>query len=81
MGLLDRIFGGKKATVTEAVVAPPCTHLVLVPKWDAAADIGSEDKATSFDCEACGDRFSPAEARSLRETEAQRVRDSLDGSP
>ena len=66
MGLLDRIFGGKQASVVPAIEAPPCPHSVLLPRWDSAADIGSEDRASSFSCEACSESFTPQETREIR---------------
>ena len=76
MGLLDRILGRKKATEEVAVEAPPCQHTVLVPRWDAAGDIGIEDRASSYTCESCGETFTPAETRELREAMAERVRET-----
>ena len=73
MGILDGFFGRKKATVEEAVEAPPCPHVVLVPQWDAAADIGVEDRATHYVCSTCNDRFTPDEARELRATTSERL--------
>ena len=68
MGVLDKIFGGKKEKGIEAMEAPPCPHAVLMPRWDSAADMGFEDRATSFTCEACHMVFTPEEAQLLRET-------------
>jgi hypothetical protein len=83
MGILDKLFGGGKkqqqqqqAAVT--VEAPPCPHAVLVPRWDSVEDMGKEDKATRYMCEACHQMFSPAEARELREGIAQRMQESLE---
>ena len=40
-----------------------CTHGgVLLARWDDIDDMGHEDRATSFLCEACGAVFTPAEA-------------------
>jgi len=66
MGILDKLFGDKKAA--EEVEAPPCPHAVLMPHWDSAADMGHEERATSFVCEACHASFTPEEAQLLRET-------------
>ena len=78
MGLLDGLFGRKKAAVEEAVepVEAPaiCPHLVVVPQWDAAADIGVEDRATHYLCSTCNGRFTVEEARELRVTTAERLR-------
>ena len=73
MGLLDKIFGGKKqATVVET---PPieCPHSVLVARWDSVQDMGIEEKATRYMCEACKETFDPAEANRLRDTLAERI--------
>jgi hypothetical protein len=76
MGLLSKLMGRPEMAEPEAEPAPAnCTHLVLVPRWDSVDDIGHEDRATSFRCEACGSEFSPAEARSLQSSEGERLRD------
>ena len=54
--------------------ATECPHYVLVPHWDAVADMGKDDRATSFRCEACAREFSREEGLALRATEAERVR-------
>lgn len=79
MRLLDRLRGHASETqVPETPAqAPVCTHVTLIPHWDAASDIGDHSKASSWSCDACGATFSPAEARSLRATEAQRLKDTL----
>lgn len=51
-----------------------CEHVTLIPRWDSAADIGHDDRATSFNCEACGAQFTPEQAQGLRATEAARLR-------
>ena len=52
---------------------PVCPHTALVPSYNSVADMGHEDRATGFRCEACGSTFTPAEAHALRSTEAARV--------
>jgi hypothetical protein len=48
----------------EATPAPAgCPHTVLLPRWDDVADMGHEDRATSFVCEGCGEEFTPREVR------------------
>jgi hypothetical protein len=37
-----------------------------VARWDAAADIGIEAKATKYICDACHQEFTPAEAAEVR---------------
>jgi hypothetical protein len=74
MGLFDKLFGGSKDKGAVATIeAPPCPHTVLVPRWDAAEDIGREDRASFFICEGCHESFTPEEARKLRESMAERL--------
>lgn len=54
-----------------------CPHTALVPRWDAAGDIGRLDRASAFHCEACGRHFSPREADALRASEARRLRSTI----
>ena len=56
---------------------PPCPHTTLVPRWDSVADMGKEDKVTSYTCEGCAQSFTGAEGRALRQTEAERVQREL----
>ena len=51
-----------------------CAHVTLIPRWDSAADIGHEDRATKFACEGCAATFTPDEATRLRATETARLR-------
>ena len=48
MGVLDKLFGRSKVRKNEEAVVPQvaCPHVALAPRWDSAADIGHEDKAT-----------------------------------
>lgn len=52
----------------------PCPHVERAPQWDDANDMGREDLASSFTCTSCGAVFTPDEERTLRATEAARVR-------
>lgn len=54
--------------------APVCEHVVLVPMWDRAGDIGHEADVSRYRCEACRAMFNPREALHLRATEAARVK-------
>jgi hypothetical protein len=72
MGLLDKIFGGKKTAVIETTPAE-CPHSVLVPRWDSVQDMGIAEKATRYMCEACKEVFDPAEATRLRDTLVERI--------
>ncbi|MEX2228012.1 MAG: hypothetical protein WEB13_00090 [Dehalococcoidia bacterium] len=73
MSWLDRLRGKKKAAEAPAHTAAQCPHVTLVPRWDAAGDMGHEDRATSYRCDACLSTFTPEEARELRRTEAERI--------
>jgi hypothetical protein len=73
MGIFD-IFSGKKKTAV-VVEKPPCPHAALVARWDAAADIGVEAKATKYICDACQKEFTPEEAAEVR----QGIKDRLVG--
>ncbi len=80
MGLLDRLLGRQKAAPTapsEAAQAVPCPHVALVPQWDAIDDIGKEARASRFVCPTCSQRFTPDEATALRESEAERLKQTL----
>ena len=74
MGLFDK-FSSKNndSSSKDAVETPPCPHVVLLPRWDSADDIGHEDRASNFLCESCGSTFSPVEVQALRATEAERL--------
>lgn len=74
--LLDR--GGDKAP--EAAVAedvPVCEHVALVARWESAEDIGKDERASGYKCEACGAEFTPTEAQRLRATEAARIKQRI----
>jgi hypothetical protein len=86
MGLFDKLFGHGQSkdermieeaplTLTEKL---PCPHGVLSPRWDSVDDMGNEEKVTRYVCEACGEAFSPEEARLLRSTEPERVQQMME---
>ena len=75
MNLLKKKHHDDKPTVEEPPT--PCAHVTLIPRWDSAADIGHEDRATKFNCEACGATFTPDQAERLRSTETARVRSRM----
>jgi transposase-like protein len=80
MGFLDKVFNKEKKE--EAVVeTPPCPHSVLVPRWDSIDDMGKEEKATHFVCEACQETFSPEDASRLRASEAARLSEITSEAP
>jgi len=70
--------GKAAATMTKAPAeAASCLHSALAPRWDRAQDIGRDDLASSFRCDACQTTFTREEAEALREREAQRLRELL----
>ena len=80
---LRSLFGRRKE---EPVAEAPedttisCPHTALIPRWDNPEDMGKEDRASRFYCEACGQTFSPEETQALRATEAERLKHDL-GAP
>lgn len=75
MGFLKKLFGGgKKETSEESPSSAECPHTALVPRWDAAEDMGKTDKITHYICEGCGSRFSREEGEQLIADEEQRIR-------
>ncbi len=74
MGLFDKLFGGKSKPAT-AVAEPAvtCPHAVLVPRWDNVHDMGHEDKATRYMCEACREMFTPEQAKELNQSIRERM--------
>lgn len=74
MGIFDKLFGGKeKESATATMEKPPCPHGVMVPRWDNIDDIGHDDKVAYFVCESCEEKFSPEEAKTLRDTAVERL--------
>lgn len=64
MGLLNKLFHktDDAPSATDDVV---CYHKMLTARWDSTDDIGKEERATSFQCESCGESFSGDEGRRL----------------
>jgi hypothetical protein len=54
-----------------------CLHTALVPKWGMPSDMGDEGKASAWVCSVCGGTFTPDEARELRASESERVKQVL----
>ena len=79
MGLFDKLFGGGKSKPATAVAEPSvtCPHAVLVPRWDNVQDMGHEDKATRYMCEACREMFTPEQAKELSQTIRERMAVSM----
>lgn len=78
MGFLSKLKGRKNEPEIATKEQQPCLHVALAPQWDSAAEMGIERKASAWICGACGEKFSPAEAQTLRETEATRLKSALD---
>jgi len=76
---LDAQRQGRAAAPADAV--PPCPHTTLTPRWDSVADMGNEEKVTSYTCQGCNQSFSAADGRALLATEAERLRRHLDTEP
>ena len=83
---LRNLFRRNDAPAAGAPVAEPaeepetvieCQHTVLRAHWEDAANLGNEDLASSWICEACGVWFSPEKAAALRATEADRLKQEL----
>ncbi|HTE84259.1 MAG TPA: hypothetical protein VK821_05975 [Dehalococcoidia bacterium] len=75
MGFLDKLL---HRTPTATLAPPPeaaaCLHGALVPRWDNVADMGKEEKATSYRCDSCGKDFTPEEAHGVWSSAADRLR-------
>ena len=69
----DETTEAPKVTTNMQAEAPECAHGVLTPRWDSVADMGKEDRATAFVCEACHKSFTPEEAQALKATMAERL--------
>lgn len=78
MGIFDKFFGGKTKVAapakSSAELQAECPHIALMGRWDAAGDMGKDDKVTAFICDACHTTFSPEEGRRLRVTTADRLK-------
>jgi hypothetical protein len=78
MGLLDKLFKREAAAPRRGLQTGPsgadCAHLAVAPRWDNAADIGHEDRATSFVCDSCHNSFSGSEIEAVRSAAAARLR-------
>jgi len=78
MSWLKKLRGSREgATPTALEEAPTCPHATLIPRWETADEIGKEELASGFRCDACGEEFTPDQAAFLRATEAARIRQNL----
>jgi hypothetical protein len=71
------LFGRKRSQHTLTVEKPACLHMALTARWDSVADMGNDDRATAFVCASCGAQFTPAEASTIRASQADQLRKDL----
>ena len=50
----------------EASGGQTCHHRTLTARWDSVQDMGNEERASAYECSACGSRFTPGEAEGLK---------------
>jgi hypothetical protein len=78
MSFLNGMFGKKQDDARGGAGTMParddCPHLALTPRWDSADDIGHEDRASGFVCDACHQTLTLAEAEQSRRSAADRLR-------
>jgi hypothetical protein len=64
MGWLDRLRGRSSSRIQKPTAVPAekaaCAHVTLLGRWDSTADMGNEDKASSWVCDVCGAAFERA---------------------
>lgn len=63
MAWLKSIFRRESSGAAEREVT--CTHVNLTPRWDDVADVGHADKASGYNCIACSERFTIAQAEAM----------------
>ena len=71
MSMLSRLFNRDHE---DGVTTQECPHVALVPRWDRVEDMGHEDLATSFVCEACHRTLTPDQARTVSAEMSNRLR-------
>ena len=67
----------REAVTTATAAAAPCPHTTLTPRWESVADMGKEEKVTSYTCQGCEQSFTAAEGQALKRHEAERVQATL----
>ncbi len=77
MSWLDRLSRRQPTPDAALPSEARCPHTKLLPQWDDPADLGRNDKASSFRCDACGQVLTPAEAEAVRASEGKRLRETL----
>lgn len=60
-----RLFGKRSEPAEDS--AATCVHGVLIASWDRLEDMGNDERASHYRCEACSHVFAPAEARLITE--------------
>ncbi len=75
--------GEEQSSSAQVAEAAPetCECVLLVPHWDDPANMGVEEKASSYRCNTCGESFTREEEEVLRGTEADRIRRGLQERP
>ena len=80
MSVLDRLLGrhpesDRRRAPGSAVASTTaeCAHVAMTPRWDQIGDMGHEDRASSFVCDACHSTLTPAEAERARAETAARL--------
>ena len=63
MAWLKSIFRRESSGGAEREVT--CTHVNLTPRWDDVADVGHADRASGYNCIACSEVFTIAEAEAM----------------
>ena len=82
MGIINRMFnrhasdashrpepsmkGASMPDNVERVVDGTCAHVAITPRWDNIDDMGHDDRASSWVCDACHATLTPAEAAEAR---------------
>ncbi len=83
MGFLSKLFGRSSDKVDELPARSPeevqatCPHGTITGRWDSVADMGHEDRATKFVCEACNKEFTREEAQHIRATATSAIADVI----
>jgi hypothetical protein len=78
MSFLRKLFNREENTpppaAAESVPEAPCPHVTLIPHWENHPDdMGNNDKADRFTCDACDAEFSREEGLRLFAKEKERV--------
>jgi hypothetical protein len=66
MSLLSKLLGKHHEPLPTLTTPATCVHAVLRPRWDNAEDMGHEDKATSYQCEACSEVLTAEAAQAMK---------------